>query len=882
MNKKHYLVGIASLAIVGSFFFTDFKTEKKEYYAPSQDTEELAVDQHFEYLHSLRANQVTNEINPADIAEVKSQIENASKLHKQFPIQWTTAGPDNVGGRTRAILVDRNDNNILYAGSVSGGLWKSTNKGGSWYPVNDQAENLNVASITQTVDGTIYYGTGEGFASTAGGTELGTPGFPGAGIFKSTDGGKTFEHLTNTQGYLYTNRMVAHPTQNIVFAATNTGLRYSDDGGASWTLARAGNCRDVAIDKNGNVLVYAANRVYRSTDPTNTSSYTAVTGGATGTRATLAFSLSDPNYAYICAVANVNRDGTNINGGLLGIWQSKDNGENFTQIVGSSTVTFDPFAQGNRGQGTYDQCIAVHPTNPERLFIGGIFWGEWSVTNGPQIIGNLADDPANPFGIHADKHFITFDTKSNPPIMYIGHDGGVTKTTNANLDRYATINNGYQTTQFYGIAASRDGKVIGGTQDQRTQLIDGNGSSPFAGVEILGGDGFKCEISQKNNNIFFVTSINGALRRSLNGGGTPASFYDNRVQTDFVSANQASNVFNTPVKLWEGDSADDNNLFYGLDRSIWMARNATNAPSPSWFKIAATNFAPHVMETSADGDHLFFAGLNNSQIFRVDGITKANWDTSELIAPAQISDSITVVNIRGNLPSRTVTDIEVDINDPNHVIVTFGNYGNTSYVYRTRNALDPSPTWTSIQGALPRFPVYDAEINYENPNEIILGTEYGIWAAQNGNAATPTWSEQNDGFPRVPVFEMRQVEIYEKDQNGNYVWRTGPTLYAGTHGRGIFKTSSFLTSVPKINSVDVSLDVYPNPASETISLQLDRKAKGTCDVQIMDLHGRLVKEFSMHATENKQMNIAELKTGTYILSVTGSNFKASTKFIKYN
>jgi len=881
MNKKHYLFGIATLAIAGSLAIQS-QSNQKEYYKPYVETEELRADGQADYLHSLRANQITNEIDPADVEAVKIQMAQAKLNKSDFPINWESAGPDNVGGRTRAILVDRNDNKILYAGGVSGGLYKSINKGGSWYPVNDHAENLNVVSITQTPDGTIYYGTGEGFASTAGGTELGTPGFPGNGIYKSTDGGQTFEHLPSTSTYVYTNKLVSHPTQNIVFAGTNSGLRYSDDGGSTWKIARAGNCRDVVIDKNGTVLSYNANRIYRSTDPTNSSSYTAVTGiASTGSRAGLAYSESDPNYAYVVAVQN-GITGVTTGAGLLGIWQSKDNGVTFTQIVGQSTTTFDPFTQGTRGQGTYDLAIAVHPRDKERVFIGGVYWGEWSASKGPQIIGNLNDDPANPYGIHADKHFITFDNTSEPVIMYIGHDGGVTKSTNAALDNYIEINNGYQTTQFYGIAASREGAVIGGTQDNRTMLIDGKGSTPLAAVEILGGDGFKCEVSQKNSNIMFVTSINGFMARSLNGGGTPSSFWDNRVSTEFANANTMSSIFNTPIRLWEGDSSWDNNLFYGLNGAVWMARDATTAPSPAWFKIANTGFDPHVLETSEDGNHLFIASLSGSRILRVDGIRNANWDTTELVAAAQISDSITTTNIRGNLPSRVITDIEVDPSDPNRVIVTMGNYGNTSFIYETNNALDPTPTWTSKQGALPRFPVYDVEINRANPNEVIVGTEYGIWATTNGKAATPTWTEQNEGFPRAPVFEMRQVEIYEKDQNGNYVWRTGPKLYAGTHGRGIFKTSEFLTSIPKTKIINVGMDVYPNPASSTVTLNLHHNAKGECNVEVMDLTGKVVMSQTMNMHSSVSLNIDELKIGTYIISVQGSNFKSSAKFIKAN
>ena len=186
------------------------------------------------------------------------------------------------------------------------------------------------------------------------------------------------------------------------------------------------------------------------------------------------------------------------------------------------------------------------------------------------------------------------------------------------------------------------------------------------------------------------------------------------------------------------------------------------------FKLAATTFTPHAMKISPDGGSLYVSSTNSGTLSRIDGIQAAVWDTA-MLSGATISDSLSIRNINSNLPSgRSVTDIEVDYNNPNRVIVTLGNYGNSSHVYITENALDDAPTWRSIQGALPNFPVYDAEISVSNPAHIILGTEFGVYYAQNGNATTPTWDVQQRQYANCSSFpnaSSRRKDMEEREKN---------------------------------------------------------------------------------------------------------------------
>ncbi|MFT7590957.1 MAG: hypothetical protein ACI9UJ_000878, partial [bacterium] len=655
MNKKIYYSVLAAAIVGVTGLFAINTVNQETAYQPREKNQEN--DQTFEgaaeYLNSLRANQHTGVVDPRDVAQAKLELKAFYKTHGKasFPLSWSFAGPDNRGGRTRALLIDRNDNNILYAGGVMGGLFRSTNKGASWYPINDHFDDMSVSTICQTPDGTIYFGTGESYIGN-GGQEAFTPGFSGGGIYKSTDDGATFDKIPSTGGYNFVNKLVSHPSKNVVFAATNSGLRASTEGNdAVWIQVIGGNARDVVIDKNGNVLVYT-NTVYRSENPTSSGTFTAVTGIPLGgvTRIELAVSESDPNYAYILIAGTVTFDGpigrVTASSGLVGVYQSKDNGKAFSRIIGNASSFFAPWSAPTNStgpntihsQGYYDLCIAVHPTNKERIFMGGIQFAEWTPETGPRIVGNNNDSKANPFGIHADKHLIRFDTKSNPMIMYITSDGGVSRTTNAEMTNYTTLYNGYGTTQFYGVAGGINGIVVGGTQDNNSMVIDGKGNTPQAAEDIIGGDGFQCEVSRINPDIIFAESQNGGMARSLNAGGSPSRIWDSRIAGSGEPASlntdgtirQANNIFNTPMQLWENLADSSNRLFFALDNAVWMANDAVLSPNPQWFKLAATSFTPSVMKVTGDGASLFVSSTNSSSLSRIDGIQTALWDTAML------------------------------------------------------------------------------------------------------------------------------------------------------------------------------------------------------------------------------------------------------------
>jgi hypothetical protein len=204
--KLFYVVAVG--AVVATVSTLSFKSNVYSPRATSQIEEVLSYQVPggkvaagmSEYFNALRSNILTGTVSEA---EYMSALNASLRLESKRSISatWLELGPDNVGGRTRAFLQDRDTPSIMFAGGVSGGLFRSNSRGSSWRPVNDYQENLNINCIAQNSDGIITYGTGEGSFVSISGTPSGTPGFQGAGIFVSTNRGRTFTRIVSTSSF---------------------------------------------------------------------------------------------------------------------------------------------------------------------------------------------------------------------------------------------------------------------------------------------------------------------------------------------------------------------------------------------------------------------------------------------------------------------------------------------------------------------------------------------------------------------------------------------------------------------------------------------------------------------------------------------------------
>jgi hypothetical protein len=511
------------------------------------------------YLHSLRANQVTGEVDPSWILDAQAQADRLS-AGKTASLEWESMGPDNGGGRTRAIVVDRDSSNVVYVGSVSGGLFKSRNGGATWRSMSDPTHNLAVVSICQTANGDLYYGTGEfPYLGYGGGGSSSTPAFIGGGIFKSSDRGRTWTRLASTvpsastPGGEWTSvaRMEAHPTNaNVVYAGTTGGFKRSADGGQTWTTTLSGMVRDMTISSSGELWVANNGKTMFSNDEGLTwVEKSTPTPGATGlprrtSRTRMAVSPQNNDIVYVAQLSG---------SALSAVYRSADKGATWTKI-GQKSAQFDPMCTSGRCQGEYDFLFAVSPKDPNHIWLGGITVWDWQQTMGWRQVSTTSGfgGGGNPFYLHSDNHEMVFDPK-NPNTAYIGNDGGIFKSTDHGYT-WTERNYDYRTYQFYAFGMGRDRKLIGGTQDNGTTYVDGRGNTAVAGKRLLinnaYADGGHADISWLRPKVMFAENQNGDLGRSDDDGESFQRFYS-PIMTAAESRGYSLSNWIMPYKLWE-------------------------------------------------------------------------------------------------------------------------------------------------------------------------------------------------------------------------------------------------------------------------------------------------------------------------------------------
>jgi len=579
--KRNITIASTGIAAVGLAIFATFMVSNQPSSKYRATGEKFEATSEAEEEGSKGAaewwfNRVKDENGNLPVAEMRAtalRAHNAMMASQtQSSVQtqnWVELGPDNVGGRTRALLMDASNNQHFFAGGVGGGLWESTDGCNTWNRCagywNVPGVNLNVASIAQATNGDIYVGTGEGMYYFLG---TGAGGFVGDGIYKSTDNGATFTACpgtslatanSSTADWAAVNKITCDPNDaNRVYAATNNGLRVSTDGGNTWSVAPniavTANISDVDINGQGVILACVNGKPWKSSD--NGVSFSNVGTAALGfygsgsPRTEVDFAPSNPNYVYAFVAAT--------GGALGGVYFSSDAGSTWTMVAGAGNAQFDPFGTG---QGDYDNVVEVDPFDENVAIFGGVELWKFTLNTPSPAAGQWTrmalEFPAsafNPWYVHSDKHAIVFD----PAVQgrwFVGTDGGISRTTN-NGSTYQAMNAGYNVTQAYSIAIQntdleRDEALIG-CQDNGTQYIDGTGNTLMAATSINGGDGGQCEISLLSPTAVFSTVYYGSVSRSNNDGGSSADFYDQRlVGNANIGSNPAFASFVTPIRLWE-------------------------------------------------------------------------------------------------------------------------------------------------------------------------------------------------------------------------------------------------------------------------------------------------------------------------------------------
>lgn len=931
------------------------------------------------YLHEMRKDPATGDI-PQDVVLASRQIANQKLREKSaLDIEWEELGPNNIGGRTRSLIIDKDDPQKLIAGSVAGGVWLSDNGGTNWRQAESNAtmESIAIGCMVQAADGKIYAGTGEWFYFLGGD---GSGGFSGEGIFVSEDGGNTFTQ-TNAKpassnlgsgDWTAVNRMTAHPSENIVFAATSRGLFRSTDGFQSFDKMidtnSTGASYDVHYAANGRLHAFLGTRYYYSdndgddwTENSGSEGIPVLSG-----RATVKSAPSDPNIVYVVTIQG---------GCLKGFYQSKDGGESYTLITGGGSDYFQPMANGVQCQGDYDLALGVADWDPERVFVGGVSLWTWSQSSAWYQI----DGGSPPYNVHADKHDVIMDT-SSPGTFYVIHDGGITKTTNGQdtYPAFTTINKNFNVTQYYGMDAGHDGQVLGGTQDNGTHLINFYNpiNSNQAAESVNGGDGGNAEISHIKPNIMFAATPNGDLVRSGNFGQSFGGFLDCTVDYDPPSGQAPNQVcggdglfddaeqFVNPFLLWEdlelyynlydaqaGDEFDPadsdypfsyhnnkfivttNEIFVSdkpiemfedgediylladsetgvlIDRRIiraryytgtggngsqafgevWMNSTPLDLVNNDWIKIGQISGSSQTVTcfaASKDGSRVY-VGSSRGKVLRVNGLnnyTERFDDLGNSLGFGPNAEEILAgsedVTLAAN---RNIRGLAIHPSNPQKLFASATSYGASTYVYYSDNALGDMD-FVSIQEDLPEMPVYDLTIASKGLQRILIaGTEMGIWAYElTSNVTGGTWTNESGILNNIQVFDVDIEPMGAVDARAGLEC---DVLYVATHGRGMFRTTSFAKNgceenvqLPTFNvntdNEDIqagvpSLTVYPNPAT----------ANSTVDFAITKRTAATLKVYAPNAQCLIDKNLGNLTPGTYSENIDVSDLPAGQYFV---
>ncbi|GAB5538145.1 MAG: hypothetical protein Salg2KO_02480 [Salibacteraceae bacterium] len=561
---KKFILPIASAAVLFSAIGLSFIKEQKSYQQRTSADRLDLPGVPSDYNAWARRDLNTGEFNPnARTEAMKSAMANstASRAGTVGDFAFVQEGPDNVGGRTRAVIEIYGKPDTMLAGSMSGGLYISYDNGGNWerhQQFNNQDSSSSIISAihqdtSATGNGRIYIGTGNVFDDQ----------WPGFGIYYSDDDGITFNHLTSTtpdnrystggSPWLYIQRIRTDGAGN-VFAATDAGLKRSTDRGVTWedvifldpeaTIPTTSTFADVIAMKSGRVLASTINgAIYMSEENGEPGSFRQLTQQgmpSTGmSRTLLAYSKQNEDHIYAMFI--------NPNSCMNSLWETinaSDENIVWTQLL-EPYQGFNPMSNSVQCQGIYDACLGVSPKDENLFFLGGVeIWRyDGNLTRVASEFGSPPFQDVLQNYVHADKHYVYF-SPNNERRVYVTSDGGISRSDDDG-ETWQGVNKGYISTQFYSIAHANDGDlVLGGTQDNGTLVVLGdNQFDPKVGFALSGGDGLDADMSQISE-IIFTSSQRGVVNRIDGSQRSGNNFPVGRISS-------AGGPFRTVLRLWE-------------------------------------------------------------------------------------------------------------------------------------------------------------------------------------------------------------------------------------------------------------------------------------------------------------------------------------------
>jgi photosystem II stability/assembly factor-like uncharacterized protein len=790
------------------------------------------------------------QIETADYLVASQAAQRMSRQHVVLDDpSWIPAGPNNIGGRVSDVLGHPTNPSLFYAAAATGGIFKTTNAGTTWTPIFDQSPSLSMGALALDMEhpDTIYAGTGEACAS--GYSYFGT------GVYRTTDGGGTWEHL-GLDNSRYIARIVLDPqnSQSIwvaaagEFFATNTerGVYHSTDGGTTWANVLFVNdstgATDIVVHPTNSQIAYAAmwqrirtpqdrraggrgSGIFRTTDGGQT--WGRLTDGLppqsdTVGRIGIAICQSNPSVLYAIYADHP--------GFFAGIYKSTNGGDSWSRTNdGTLTDLFSNF-------GWYFGNIRVRPDNPNMVFALGV--GMVRSTDGGQTWTQIANS------VHVDHHAMWFDAAHTGTILE-GNDGGFYRSTN-NGNNW-TFLTGMPLNQFY--AASVDfqhpERRYGGTQDQGTMRTMTGGLNDWD--QIYGGDGFYTLVDPTNSNYVYAEYQYGGLGRSTDGG---TSWFDGTSGID-----QSNRInWSMPVVIAPDDPA---RLYCGTDRVYRSDDRAAN-----W-----TAISPDLTNGGGSGNVLFGTVTTIGVSPVHPAIIYAGTDDSHVWVTRNGGNAWT--DISAGLPQRWVTRVTPDPVDSATVFVSISGYRNVDEDAHLFMSTDFGSTWQSISGDLPVGPMNDVVRDPSVPGRLYVASDFGVYYSNDLGA---NWMPLGLDLPRLPVMQL-------------VLHTPSHQLVAATYGRSMYTldlTQLAAGETPRgVPSSYLTVSLYPNPFNALTTIDYDIPAAGRAQLTVFDITGRrvatLLSGFQPAGRGRIQWPAQGAASGTYFVQLTAAGQTRITK-----
>ena len=771
---KKYIIAAIVMAFAVSFYFVSQNRETQEagqeldyrYYELKRKKlpKKVRLQRPSDWFYTQRAYPFNSIPAGKHIAAVnQAQSDRLEQLHSKSTATidvWEQAGPTNVPGRITDLDIHPSDPNTFFVATAAGGLFKTEDYGTSWTSIFDNAgaPSIGAIAVDPNNGNNILVGTGEANA--------GADNYEGDGIYRSTDGGATWNYQGLPNSYHFGRIMFDPNNTATVFAAVtgkhfgftnpDRGVYRSLDSGKTWSQVLYVTDSTSAIDLTMHTdsgYIYAAmwekirypeqnsdlggvtSLIWRSSDNGSTWAPLNGSGGLgvglptpaanIGRIGLSAHPTSGRIYANIASDAGV----------FVGLYRSDNCGATWARVDDGSADDLN----GSWNGGWYFGNIEVAPSNPDIVYLLGL--DLFRSTNGGVSFNNVAS------GLHADQHALVFDP-TNASKVIIGNDGGVaTSSDGVSWTQLYDMPN----TQFYAVEIDNLNplRLYGGTQDNGTnRTLTGNIDDYD---HILGGDGFYCQVDPTNSDVIYAESQWGNLYKSYDLGNSWSWAQNGINSSDRIN-------WSTPYII---DPHNNNRLYYGTDR-LYRSNNG----SDNWMSITGDlTGGPYPRASFGTITTIDVSPLDSNIIF-------VGTDDGRVWYSSNFGASFSEIGITsGALPLRWVTRVTADRHDTDILYVTLSGYVSGSpmpHVFK----FDLNPfSVTDISSNLPDAPVNDIISDDDDPLSLFVGTDVGVYRTIDGGAS---WSAYSAGMPIAPVHDL------------DYHPATR-TLIAGTHGRSIFK-----------------------------------------------------------------------------------------------